>query len=83
MRMIIAVLAAGALLTGCVSSSGSNSRPPNYVSSQATQPPRLLNDAFGGAAADARLAFLTACRPLRTAGSACAPRTGCTAGPGR
>jgi hypothetical protein len=50
MRMIIAVIAAGALLTGCVSSSGSNSRPPNYVSSQATQSLGVRNDAFGGAA---------------------------------
>jgi hypothetical protein len=50
MRIIIAALVAGALLTGCVSSSGSNSRPPNYVSSQATQAPGIRNDAFGGAA---------------------------------
>jgi outer membrane murein-binding lipoprotein Lpp len=50
MRTIIAALAASALLAGCVSSSGSDSRPPNYVSSQATQAPALRNDTFGGAA---------------------------------
>jgi outer membrane murein-binding lipoprotein Lpp len=50
MRTIIAALAASALLAGCVSSSGSDSRPPNYVSSQTAQAPALRNDAFGGAA---------------------------------
>lgn len=50
MRMIIAALAASAFLTGCVSSAGQESRPPNYVASQATQSPAIRNDAFGGAA---------------------------------
>jgi hypothetical protein len=50
MRTIIAALAASVLLTGCVSSSGSNSQPPNYVSSQASQSPGFRNDNFGGAA---------------------------------
>jgi hypothetical protein len=50
MRTIIATLVASALLTGCVSSSGSDPRPPNYVSSQATQSPGIRNDTFGGAA---------------------------------
>jgi predicted component of type VI protein secretion system len=50
MRTIIAALAASVLLTGCVSSSGSDSRPPNYVSTQATQSPGFRNDSFGGAA---------------------------------
>jgi outer membrane murein-binding lipoprotein Lpp len=54
MRTIIAALVASALLTGCVSSSGSNSQPPNYVSSQATQLPGIRNDAFGGAAMQMR-----------------------------
>lgn len=50
MWIIIVALVASALLTGCVSSSGSDSRPPNYVSSQATQLPGIRNDSFGGAA---------------------------------
>jgi hypothetical protein len=50
MRMIIAVIAASTLLTGCVSSSDSDARPPNYVSTQATQSPGFRNDSFGGAA---------------------------------
>ena len=54
MRTIIVALVASALLTGCVSSSSSNSQPPNYVSSQATQSPGIRNDAFGGAAMQMR-----------------------------
>jgi predicted component of type VI protein secretion system len=50
MRTIIAAFAASALLTGCVSSSGSKSQPPNYVSTQASQSPGFRNDTFGGAA---------------------------------
>ena len=50
MKMIIVALAASAFLTGCVSSSGPESRPPNYVMSQATQSPGIRNDTFGGAA---------------------------------
>jgi hypothetical protein len=50
MRMIIVVLAASAVLTGCVSGSGSETRPPNYVSSQGHQAPAIRNDTFGGAA---------------------------------
>ena len=50
MRTIIAALAAITFLTGCVSGSGSQARPPNYVSSQAHQAPAIRNDAFGGAA---------------------------------
>jgi hypothetical protein len=50
MRIIIAALVSSALLAGCVSNSGSDSRPPNYVSSQATQSPGIRNDTFGGAA---------------------------------
>jgi hypothetical protein len=48
--MIIAALAASAFLTGCVSNSSSESRPPNYVTSQASQSPGIRNDTFGGAA---------------------------------
>jgi hypothetical protein len=50
MRTIILALAASADPTGCVSSSGYQTRPPNYVSSQAHQAPAILNDSFGGAA---------------------------------
>lgn len=50
MKTIIAALAASTFLTGCVSSSGSEYRPPNYVASQATQSPAIRNDTFGGAA---------------------------------
>jgi hypothetical protein len=48
--MIIVVLAASAVLTGCVSGLGSETRPPNYVSSQTHQTPAIRNDTFGGAA---------------------------------
>ncbi len=50
MRTIVLSLAACAFLTGCVSGSGSEGRPPNYVASQATQSPGIRNDSFGGAA---------------------------------
>lgn len=50
MKMIIVVLAASAVLTGCISGSGFEARPPNYVTSQATQSPAIRNDTFGGAA---------------------------------
>ncbi|WP_457091192.1 hypothetical protein [Microvirga sp. P5_D2] len=50
MKMIIVALAASAVLMGCVSGSGSQTRPPNYVSSQAHQAPAIRNDTFGGAA---------------------------------
>ncbi|MPR12423.1 hypothetical protein [Microvirga tunisiensis] len=50
MRMIIIALAAGVVLTGCVSGSGSQTRPPNYASTQAHQEPAIRNDTFGGAA---------------------------------
>jgi len=50
MRTLIAAFAASALMTGCVSSSGSDAQPPNYVSSQASQAPGIRNDTFGGAA---------------------------------
>ena len=50
MRIIASALVASVLLTGCVSGSGSESRPPNYVTSQASQSPAIRNDAFGGAA---------------------------------
>jgi uncharacterized protein YceK len=50
MKMIIVALAASAVLTGCVSSSGSQAQPPNYVSSQIYQAPAIRNDTFGGAA---------------------------------
>jgi hypothetical protein len=50
MRTIIAALAATTFLTGCVSGSGSQAQPPNYVSSQAHQAPAIRNDGFGGAA---------------------------------
>jgi uncharacterized protein YceK len=50
MRMIIVVLAASAVLTGCVSGSEYEARPPNYVTSQARQTPAIRNDTFGGAA---------------------------------
>jgi hypothetical protein len=48
--MIIVVLAASAVLTACVSGSGSQAQPPNYVSSQTHQAPAIRNDTFGGAA---------------------------------
>lgn len=35
MRMLIIALAASAVLTGCVSGSGYETRAPNYVTSQA------------------------------------------------
>jgi len=44
MKTIIAALAAGVFLTGCVSSPGPESRPPNYVTSQATQSPGMRNN---------------------------------------
>ena len=50
MRTIIAALAASAFLTGCLSNSGSESHPPNYVASQAYQSPGIRNDTFGGGA---------------------------------
>ena len=50
MKSIFITLAASVLLAGCVSGSGSNARPPNYVTTQATQSPAFRNDAFGGAA---------------------------------
>jgi hypothetical protein len=50
MKTIFITLAAGAFLTGCVSGSGTNAKPPNYVTSQAVQSPGFRNDAFGGAA---------------------------------
>ena len=54
MRTIIAALVASTFLTGCVSSSSSDARLPNYVSSQATQSPGFRNDTFGGAAMSMR-----------------------------
>ena len=50
MRATIVALLASALLTGCMSNSDSGARPPNYVTSQATQSPGIRNDTFGGAA---------------------------------
>lgn len=50
MQTIVITLAVCIVLAGCVSSSGSVSQPPNYVSSQATQSPGIRNDTFGGAA---------------------------------
>ncbi len=50
MKTMIAALVASAFLAGCVSNSGPESRPPNYVLSQATQSPGIRNDTFGGAA---------------------------------
>jgi hypothetical protein len=50
MRGIIAALLAGSLLAGCMSNSDSGARPPNYVTSQATQSPGIRNDSLGGAA---------------------------------
>jgi len=50
MRMIIVVLAASAVLSACVSDTGTQARPPNYVTSQAHQAPAIRNDTFGGAA---------------------------------
>jgi hypothetical protein len=54
MQTIIVALATSAFLTGCVSGSGSEARPPNYVSSQTTQSPGIRNDSFGGAAMPVR-----------------------------
>jgi hypothetical protein len=50
MKMFIVALAASALLTGCVSNPSPGARPPNYITSQATQSPAIRNDTFGGAA---------------------------------
>jgi hypothetical protein len=50
MRNIVSALVASVLLTGCVSGSGSDFHPPNYVTSQASQAPAIRNDTFGGAA---------------------------------
>ena len=50
MKAILAALMVSALLAGCVASSGSDSRPPNYVLSQAAQGPGIRNDSYGGAA---------------------------------
>jgi hypothetical protein len=50
MRMIIVVLAASAVLSACVSDTGTQARPPNYVTSQGHQAPAIRNDTFGGAA---------------------------------
>jgi hypothetical protein len=50
MRTIVVALAASAFLTGCISGSESDARPPNYVTSQAHQSPGIRNDTFGGAA---------------------------------
>jgi hypothetical protein len=50
MRTIIVGLITSAVLAGCVSSPSADSRPPNYVSSQASQSPEIRNDTFGGAA---------------------------------
>jgi hypothetical protein len=50
MKAIVAALVASTVLTGCVYGSGPESRPPNYVASQAHQLPAIRNDAFGGAA---------------------------------
>jgi hypothetical protein len=50
MRFIVSALVASVLLTGCVSGSGSEAHPPNYVATQASQSPGFRNDSFGGAA---------------------------------
>ena len=50
MRIIVSAFVASILLTGCVSGSGADSRPPNYVTSQTSQGPAIRNDTFGGAA---------------------------------
>lgn len=50
MKTAAFAFAASALLAGCVSNSETEYRPPNYVTSQATQSPAFRNDAFGGAA---------------------------------
>jgi hypothetical protein len=50
MRIIVSALVASVFLAGCVSGSGSVSRPPNYVAAQAAQAPAIRNDTFGGAA---------------------------------
>jgi hypothetical protein len=50
MRLVGAALAVSVLVTGCVSGSESQGRPPNYVASQAYQSPAFRNDNFGGAA---------------------------------
>jgi hypothetical protein len=50
MRNIVSALVASVLLAGCVSGSGSESRQPNYVTSQTSQAPAIRNDTFGGAA---------------------------------
>jgi hypothetical protein len=50
MKTIFAALVTAALMAGCVSGTGSQARPPNYVASQANQSPAFRNDNFGGAA---------------------------------
>jgi hypothetical protein len=54
MKQILFILIAGTLLTGCVSSSESESQMPNYVTSQAFQGPAIRNDTYGGAAMQMR-----------------------------
>jgi hypothetical protein len=50
MRIIVSALVASVFLTACVSGSGSESHPPNYVATQTAQAPAIRNDTFGGAA---------------------------------
>lgn len=54
MRIIVSILVASTFLTACVSGSGSESRPPNYVATQTTQAPAIRNDTFGGSAMSMR-----------------------------
>jgi hypothetical protein len=50
MRMMIVVLAASAVLSACVSDTGSQAWPPNYITCRGHQAPAIRNDTFGGAA---------------------------------
>ncbi len=54
MKMMLIVLIACPALMGCVSSSNTEGKLPNYVTSQATQSPGIRNDNFGGAALSMR-----------------------------
>jgi hypothetical protein len=50
MRTIVIMLATSIVLMVCVSGTGSETRPPSYITSQAHQSPAIRNDTFGGAA---------------------------------
>jgi hypothetical protein len=48
MRTIVIMLATSIVLMGCFSGTGSETRPPSYITSLAHQSPAIRNDTFGG-----------------------------------